>query len=312
MKYLFIVNPIAGGKNNRHDAIEAEIKTLMENSEHDYEIYVTKAPLDACKKIKEEAAKGEELWIIACGGDGTLNECVAGAAEFPNCAISSYPCGTGNDFIRMFGHESSRFLKLEDIVNGETVPIDIIKCNDRYSINICSVGLDARVAADVHKYSHLPIIGGSVGYVASLVVNYFKRINDKLRIRIGDEEINGEFALICACNGRYYGGGFNPVPDARVEDGLIDFLIVNKVTRLQILKVIGKYSKGEYYKLPHIVRRISAEKMDIYSENELIINIDGESQYSKFVHWEIIKKGIRFIFPKDMDYFKVEQKKIEV
>lgn len=76
----------------------------------------------------------------------------------------------------MFGKDKDRFFDLTELINGEVRPIDVIKCNGRYSVNICSMGLDARIGTDVHKYCGMPVIGGAAGYVVSLVVNYVKGI----------------------------------------------------------------------------------------------------------------------------------------
>ena len=71
MKHLFIVNPVAGGKDRREYVAE-QARLALEGSEDAYEVYVTTAPMDACAKIAAEAASGEELRVYACGGDGTL------------------------------------------------------------------------------------------------------------------------------------------------------------------------------------------------------------------------------------------------
>lgn len=160
MKHLFVVNPVAGKQkpeeklrliNEAIDRLPAE-----QRSRDEFEIYVTEAPMDACRHIRETAADGAELRVYAWRGDGTLNECVNGAAGLSNVAVTHFPCGTGNDFIKMFGLGKDRFFDLTELINGEVRPIDVIKCNDRYSVNICSMGLDARVGTDVHKYSGMP------------------------------------------------------------------------------------------------------------------------------------------------------------
>lgn len=223
MKHLFIVNPVAGKQkpeeklrliNEAIDRLPAE-----QRSRDEFEIYVTEAPMDACRHIRGTAADGAELRVYACGGDGTLNECVNGAAGLSNVAVTHFPCGTGNDFIKMFGPGKDRFFDLTELINGEVRPIDVIKCNDRYSVNICSMGLDARVGTDVHKYSGMPLIGGAAGYVVSLVANYVKGITTTMTARAEGLTCGPELNLVCVCNGRFYGGGFNPTNDARPDDG---------------------------------------------------------------------------------------------
>ena len=220
MKHLFIVNPVAGGRD-RSGEIRQLAEAACRRRGEDYELYVTKAPMDAADKIRAAADSGEELRVYACGGDGdgTFNECVNGAALLEHVALAPFPIGTGNDFCRMFGAEQALFRDLDALLDGEARPIDLIDCNGRFSGNICSVGIDARIGADVHKYSRIPLIGGAAGYVVSLLVNVFKGIASPMRVRSGDFSAEGKHSLVCACNGRYYGGGFHPSRNARPDDG---------------------------------------------------------------------------------------------
>ena len=186
MKHLFIVNPTAGG-SDKTAIVTERVNTAFshfETSGDTYEIYVTKAPMDAPGKIKAEAAENERLHVYACGGDGTFNECVCGAAGLDNVAVCPFPTGTGNDFCRMFGEEKDMFRDLDALLRGSEHPIDLIDCNGRFCSNICSVGIDARIGTSVHNYSKIPVIGGATGYVVSLIVNVFKGINRHMRVRI--------------------------------------------------------------------------------------------------------------------------------
>ena len=303
MKHLFIVNPVAGGKDRSQ-----EIRTLAEQALQDggapFEVYVTKAPMDACGKIRSDAASGETLRVYACGGDGTLNECVNGAAGLANVAVTHFPCGTGNDFIKMFGDEKERFFHLEELVNGEVRPLDVIECCGRYSINICSVGVDARIGTDVHKYSHIPVIGGATGYVVSTVVNLVKGITQKLAVRGCGMEYEGGTTLICACNGRFYGGGFNPVPEARPDNGALEYLVVKDVTRLQFATLVGKYAQGRWRELPQkYVTHLTGTHLEVEGDEEMVVNIDGEALYSKHVNFDVCPGGVNFIVPRGMAFF---------
>ena len=175
MKHLFIVNPTAGGKD-KTELVRRRAEEVFAGREEAYEVYVTKAAMDAPGKIRQAAAAGEPLRVYACGGDGTFNECVCGAAGLDNVAVCPYPTGTGNDFCRMFGEEKDLYRDLAALVEGSEHLIDLIECNGRFCANICSVGIDARIGTDVHTYSKLPLIGGATGYVVSAVVNVFRGI----------------------------------------------------------------------------------------------------------------------------------------
>ena len=298
MKHLFIINPVAGGRHSRHEETERKIKEFAETLKDPYEIYVTKEPMDACRKIAEEAESAETLRVYACGGDGTLNECANGAANRQNVAITHYPCGTGNDFLKTFGKERlDMFHDLQALSTGTVRPLDLIDCNGRYGINICSVGIDARIGSEVHKYSNIPFIGGATGYVVSLVVNVIKGVVQKFRITIGDVVIDKKITLACVCNGQYYGGGFNPVPEAVPDDGILDCLIVEPVSRLKVAQIVGRYAKGKFNEFPRIFTYVRGSGMDIESDREFVVNIDGEAVYTKKMSFKLVPKAVNFIFP---------------
>jgi diacylglycerol kinase (ATP) len=308
LRHLFIVNPAAGGKKNRHQEVIRYIGGVMSGQSDPYEVYVTKAPMDACEKIKEAAVNCAPLRVYACGGDGTLNECVNGAAGLPHVAVTHYPTGTGNDFVKMFGpDEAKRFRKIPALFAGFERPLDLIEVRSanerRYGLNICSVGIDARIGTDVHKYSAIPVIGGATGYVVSLVANLIRGVNQHLRITAENMYLDNDFALVCACNGRFYGGGFNPAPEAMPDDGVIEFLLVNAVSRLKFLAVVGKYAKGRYREISEIISHIRGNHMAIEGENDLVVNVDGELLRAKDVSFRMVPRGVNFLFPAGLRFF---------
>lgn len=302
MKHLFIVNPTAGGKDRTGEVREKVEKTFSGRNE-DVEIYVTSAPMDAPEKIKQEAASGGPLRVYACGGDGTFNECVFGAARLPNVAVCPFPTGTGNDFCRMFGEEKDMYRDLDALVEGWEHPIDLIDCNGRYSANICSVGIDARIGTSVHKYSKFPIIGGATGYVVSLIVNVFKGITRKMRIRAEGFFAEGSHTLVCACNGRFYGGGFNPSLDARPDDGIMDIFVVDGVGLLHVAALIGKYASGRSDEVPKYIHHLKTDAIDIDFNEENVVNVDGEALYTDKVRMRLIPGALKLIVPKGMKFF---------
>ena len=303
MKHLFIVNPKAGGKD-KSIAVSRAVRAAFENRQGEYEIYVTKGPMDAVQKIREEASNEAQLRVYACGGDGTFNECVCGAALLENVAVAPFPTGTGNDFCRMFGAEKDLFRDLNALLDGTEHPIDLIDCNGRWSANICSVGIDARIGTEVHKYSSLPVIGGAGGYVVSTLVNVFKGISRPMRVSAKGYVSEGPHALVCACNGRFYGGGFNPSQDARPDDGELDFFIVPDVKLFTLACYIGRYAKGKADRYPNIITHLKGDSLHIDFEEENVINIDGEAMYAKSVDMKLVPRALRLIVPKGMRFFE--------
>ena len=300
MKHLFIINPAAGSRNQT-EVYRKMIADVCEAKGLDYSIRVSAAPGRCCKIAREAAETGDEYRIYACGGDGTLNEVVNGAAGYENVAITTFSCGSGNDFARMFSQPEA-FRDLDRLLDAEEATFDLIRCNDDLSLNICSVGLDARIAADVSRYKRLPLLHGFRAYALSTVLNTIKGISKHFVIRIGDETIDGEQTMLCACNGRYYGGGFNPVPEADPTDGMLDVLLVTKVSRLKVAQVVGKYKNGKYREFPHLIRHFRTDKLQIVCDDSAAINLDGEIRTAKVVDLRIADEKIRFFYPKGLTW----------
>lgn len=302
MKHLFIVNPTAGGRD-KTETVARRVEELFRNRSDKYEIYVTKAAMDAPEKIRRAAMAGEHLRIYACGGDGTFNECVCGAAGLENAAVCPYPTGTGNDFCRMFGPEQDLYRDLSALVDGWEHPIDLIECNGRYSANICSVGIDARIGTQVHNYSHIPLIGGATGYVVSTVMNVIKGINRNMRISSRGFKAQGKHALVCACNGRFYGGGFNPSLDARPDDGIMDVFVIKEVNVLTLIKLIGLYATGRADEMPEYATHLRTDRIDISFDEDNVINIDGEAVFAKEARLRLVPGALRLVVPRGMTFF---------
>ena len=298
MKHLFIINPAAGSRNQT-ESYRKKIAEACEMRNLEYSIEVSGAP-GQCRKIANRAAKtGEEIRIYSCGGDGTMNEIVGGVAGYDNVAVTMFAGGSGNDFIRIFD-DPEAFRDLNRLLDAEEVTFDLIKVNDDYSLNICSVGLDARIAADVANYKRLPLLSGFRAYAASTLVNVIKGISEHYTIEIDGERIDGKKTLICACNGRFYGGGFNPVPEADPTDGKLDVLIIEAVNLLQVAGVVGKYKNGLYKTLPKLVKHYSVDRLKIFFDKPTSINLDGEQAMADMADISIAKEKLRFFYPKGL------------
>ena len=300
MRHLFIINPAAGSRNQT-EVYRKKIAEACEARGLNYSIRVSGAPGRCCKIAREAAETGKEYRIYACGGDGTLNEVVNGAAGFPNVAVTTFACGSGNDFARMFS-DPEAFRDLEQLLDAQETEFDLIRCNDDYSLNICSVGFDARIGTDVSRYKRIPLLHGFRAYAASTVVNTIKGITEHYVIELNGETIDGDQTLICACNGRYYGGGFNPVPDADPTDGLMEVLVVTGVSRLQVAQVVGKYKNGKYKDYPHLIRHFRTNRLTIRCDKPTPINLDGELRTAQNIDLRISDKKLRFFYPKSVTW----------
>ena len=305
--HLFIINPAAGSYNRTEEASKI-IHKVCKARKLSYEIRVSTAPGECARIAREAAETGRELRIYACGGDGTLNEVVGGVAGFDNAAVTVYSGGSGNDFVKLFD-EPRAFFDLNRLMDADEATFDLIKCNDAYALNICSVGLDARIGTDVSNYKRLPFLHGFKAYAASTVVNVIKGIAEHYVVELNGETIDADQTFICVCNGRYYGGGFNPVPEADPSDGMLDVLLVKKLSRLQVPGAIGKYKDGRYKELDHLATYYKTDRIVIHCDKPTPVNVDGELRVAQDVEMSVAKEKIRFLYPKGLSWAVKEKAK---
>ena len=273
--------------------------SLREGHGLDVQCVLTKNQGHATELARRLCESGEELRFYACGGDGTVNEVANGIIGYDNAAMTVIPVGTGNDFLKNFGDGAALFEDAENLWDGPQFPMDAIDVNGRIALTIACSGIDARVAADVHKYSESPLLSGRGSYIYSLAVNFlFKGIASHWTVELDGQAAEGDFSLVAVCNGRYYGGGFMPVAEARMDDGVLDTLVVKKVSRMTFAKFVGPYSKGEYHKFPHLARCFRAKVIRIRSEKaDIVTCLDGECITGSDVTIRMSDRKLNFFGP---------------
>ena len=302
MKHVFIVNP-AAGKCDRSVQVKESVGKLFLDKEDDFAVKVSKGPGDCTRLAREACEEGGEVRLYACGGDGTLNEVVNGAAGFANAAVTHWPAGSGNDFIKIFD-DPAAFRDLSRLLDSEEAELDLIECEADehlcYCANIVSIGLDARIASEMGRFRRLPLVSGNGAYYLSIGTNLCKGIAKPFEIRVGNETIVGDKTLICVCNGRHYGGSFNPMPDAEPDDGLLDVLIIEKVNLLQVAGIIGKYQAGQYRDYPELIRHLKTRDIRVVTPKEAVVQMDGEALVTKDITFRVSEQKLRFFYPSVM------------
>lgn len=188
MRHLFIINPAAGKKEST-----ALLERKLAGLSVPYEAVYTAGEGDARRITAAAVAAGEPIRIYACGGDGTLNEVVNGAAGCPHAAVTNVPKGTGNDFLKLFGpHYRTLFYDLEALAAGPQTAMDLIDCNGKLGVDVVCAGVDARIAAGVHRYKDWRFVSGMGAYCMSLAENVlFKGISRPMSVHMGEIDFSG-------------------------------------------------------------------------------------------------------------------------
>ena len=302
MKHIFIINPHAGKKDQTSRLYEMADR-LRDEHGLDCACMLTDRPGGAMDMARKLAESGEEVRLYACGGDGTISEVANGIAGFANAAMTCIPTGTGNDFLKNFGPDAEKFRDAENLWGGDVFPLDLIDCNGRYGLTIACNGIDARVAESVHRYSGSPMLNGRGSYLASVAVNFlFKGIARPWTVWLDGEKQEGLFSLVSMCNGRYYGGGSTPVPEARMDDGVLHTVVIKKLSKITFARLFSSYSAGEYRRLPaDLIQVYHAKEVRIQADEDIVTCVDGECSRSREVVMKLADKKVSFFGPKGCD-----------
>ena len=304
--HLFIINP-AAGKHDQTEELKKKIRSLFESDPllkgEPYEIAVTSEVGDATGITSLAAEKHPEgLRVYACGGDGTLNEVVCGAAEKPHVAVCPVPVGSGNDFIKYYENiPREKFLDLGACAAGKASPCDLLRVNGHYCLNIASVGLDAITAARQQKVKKIPLVSGSFAYKIALFYSFLSSMKNPIRLEVDGEAAvvgKGNLAIAAAGNGRFYGGGFKATPTANISDGYIDFIAIPTISRFKFLKYVGDYQKGNHMEsMKDFLFYRRCKTVRLLSDKPLVVQADGEIFRLKDPEIEIVPAALNIILP---------------
>lgn len=304
MKYCFIVNPKAG-KGQSVDSVCADVKRICEEREVDYDLFVSECIGDTKKQVAKLADEGDEVCFIACGGDGTLCETTLAVMALPSeqrerVSVGVIPMGTGNDFASNFENKQA-FFDISAQIDHTPYEIDLVKCNDMYSINMVNVGFDSHVVCQKEKIGRKKWVPRKLAYVISLLITLIKKPGIKAELICdGEEPIHKELLLTTLANGAFCGGGFYSNPLASLTDGQVDVITVKNVGRIKFLTLVGSYKKGVHIrdKFKKIVENFKCRTADMYFDREMPVSIDGELVYTSEIHLSIEQAALKFMLPK--------------
>ena len=206
--------------------------------------YITTGIGDCRRFVREECIASPCAHFDVYGGDGTLNEAINGimdAGAGKTASVKMHPCGSGNDTVK------TTDVHLE---KGKAVPLDLIRWNEGYAVNMLNIGFDCNVVAEAANFKKRYGIAGKLSYILGVIKEFFKPFGEHFQIEAecADGEIfryEGEAVLCAVCNGQWCGGGFHNSPLSDMQDGVLEMILVRKVSKMGFIRMIGKYKSGE-------------------------------------------------------------------
>ena len=302
MIYHFILNP-KSGRSRRQKNLDKIIKEACQKRHLDYHIYYTTCKSDATEYVRSMVRISQERQRFICvGGDGSINEIVNSAPCNPNVEFGVIPKGSGNDFVRNFSNHKM-FLDIDAQLDGTTIPLDLIKCNDYYCANMVNIGFDCAVVKEADKIKRWKFISPGLSYILGVIVVLFRKFGTKMKLIFDDGEVlENEYTLTAIGNGKFCGGGFMASPNALLNDGLLDICAVKKISRLTFVKLVGSYKKGTHLTNKHTKKIINHRQVPHFKmefETPLPICIDGEIKGAKNIDFSVVSGGFNFVIPKN-------------
>lgn len=295
-KILFIINSNAG--KTEFDIRKEDIEETFRKAGRLSEIEVvntryknhTKYLIDAFDTLNYD-----EKIVIICGGDGSLNELV-NVAYGKNMTLGLIPTGTGNDFAKNFSYEN---FTLKSLLDFKSKKIDLIKVNDFYSINVTSLGFDTQILDRAYKYLEKNPKLGKKAYIKAVISSLNKITSENLELKLklkdgSNFEISGNFLISALCNGGFYGSGFNPAPEAKIDDGVLNLLLASKIPFIKFLPMIKKYKEGRH-KDSKYIREVLVKSGTIRSKDIFLANADGEIFQTNEIKFQVLPKALNWV-----------------
>ena len=292
-KTCIILNPSAGSIRDLDD-VAARLARLP-----NAEIRVTTKPGSAARFARTAIKKGRET-IVAAGGDGTLNEVINGIGEnLGEARVGLLPLGTGNDFARSIEMPVDLEAAIEVIRAGETRAVDLVRVTSdevRYFVNVSAGGFSGLVNEKLTP--EMKKTWGPLAYLRSAAAALPELRAYRTTLSVDNSEsMTMELYNVVVANGRYVAGGTLIAPDAAIDDGLLDVILIPQRPATELALVIAQIALGTHLSSAAIIHR-RAEKLTVNSKPGMWFNVDGELVGNEPATFEIAPRALRFIAPR--------------
>jgi len=290
MKFILTVNPHGGTKKGPQ--ILKKVKPIFEASGTDLFIIETTFAGHA-KELANQLGLTEYDGFIGIGGDGTLHEIINGMLSRPDgnkIPIGIIPGGSGNSYMHDL-NLTDPLTAAKAIIQGNTKFLDTarVEVNHvvKYANNMIGWGLVTDVGKKAEHYRWM----GTNRYTILSVMEVFHHKSRSAALIMDNKKIEDEFTFIIACNSMHVGKGMKMAPKARLDDGLIDLIVIRAdVSRTRLLQVLPKLFDGSHINEPE-VEYYQTSKFSLIPEMDEILNIDGEIMGSTPIKVEMIPKA---------------------
>ncbi len=276
MNYIVIINPNSGKKKSAY-IFKKIIGPYLKSKKHNFEFYITEYHSHASKIIQNLDFNNKDA-ILVLGGDGTMHEVINGMLNRKDNAkipIGNLPTGSGNSLLHDLG-KYSVIDTLNKILKHKIKKIDILEVSTLtqkiYSINLIGWGMGNDIGMLAEKMRWV----GPIRYNIASIIEILRYKGRKAKLIIDNKSFNENYALITICNTIHVGKGMKMAPNAKLNDGKMDIVIIkNDFTKIELLKLFPKLFTGKHIQNEKVIYK-QAKSFRLEPLKNEILNIDGE------------------------------------
>jgi diacylglycerol kinase (ATP) len=287
---VVIFNPKAGSAR--------EVAAVVKRIRHlpDIEVRLTDRKGEAVRFTRTAVRKGCEM-IVAAGGDGTLNEVVNGiAANGSRVRLGLIPLGTGNDFARTLGLPTDLDEAIALLAAGHTRAIDLVRVTSdrvRYFVNVSAGGFSGLV--DERLTPKMKTTWGPLAYLRCAVAALPQLRAYRTKVSLDNRKrLTLSLYNVVIANGRYVGGGTLIAPEASIDDGLLDIILIQERSAAELALLAAQVTLGNHLSSDAIVFRRAA-KVTVNSRPGMWFNVDGELVSNEPAEFEVLPRALQFV-----------------
>jgi len=298
-----VIYIILNGKKANYEDVRWAISTFRREVHTTVNVRVTYEYGDIERFMLEAERDGVELIIIG-GGDGSINEIVNAMMKLPRekrAKLAILPLGTANDFAKACQIPLETLEALHFSVSTSSIPIDVVKTNDRYFINVATLGFGAHITSETPVELKNFLGGGAYALSAVLKAMHFTPYRSKIDTPLGEFK-DVSIVAGAVCNGKQAGGGQVLAPNALINDGLLDVVSISQFTLSDIPQVIEEIKNPT--KDGSFIKYIQTPWIESSSEKIIPVNLDGEPYSSHKIRFEVIPNAIDLVIPKESPCLK--------
>ncbi len=295
MKCLFIINPKVGINKVQRKLNQMIGQLILEQVLNQIDVFYTQKKNDAYQKCL--SLKDYDL-IISFGGDGTVNEVISGLVEsHSNIPLAIIPGGTVNDFATHLNIPKNTKKFIQMIKDMNVRKVDIGKVNHQYFANVIACGMFSDISFQVTKEEKA--VFGPLAYYVTGLRQLPKQLSTNMYLHVitDKEEFYEEASLFMITNTSQVGGIKGITPDANIQDGLLDLLIIKKCSPADMIGIIKDYTTNNLLDSPFI-HYLQAPYIKIESDSQLVYDIDGEEGTTFPIEVSVEKQKLNIIVPK--------------